>query len=171
MPSMEKCARTFPPYHGSEKEMLLAYLDFQRDTAICKLQGMSEEDARRTLGPSSLTLVGIVSHLTYVERVWFRSVLLGEDMGAAGYPDDMSLYWDAPEGASIDDVIAGYREEVARSNETIRSRRLDEVAATGRRHRPPMQLRWIMLHMIEEVARHLGHMDLIRESIDGQVGA
>ncbi len=151
--------------------MLLAYLDFQRQTAICKLQGVSEEDARRTLGPSSLTLIGIVTHLTYVERVWFRTVFRGEDVTAIGYRDDASLYWDAPRGASIDDVITAYREEYAHSNQVISAHTLDTVAATGRRHRPPMQLRWIMLHMIEEVARHLGHMDLIRESIDGQVGA
>ena len=171
MASMDVCARTFPPFHGDEKEMVLAYLDFQRDTAICKLQGVSEEDARRTLGPSSLTLIGIITHLAFVERVWFRVVLKGEDVSAAGYPDDSSLYWDAPQGASSEDVIAAYRSEIALSNETTRAHSMDDVATTGRRGRPPMQLRWIMLHMIEEVARHLGHMDLIRESIDGQVGA
>lgn len=168
---MDDCGRTYPPYHAGEKDMLLAYLDFQRDTAVCKLQGLGEDDARRTLGPSSLTLVGIVTHLTYVERVWFRTVFLGEDVTALSHRDDASLYWSPPEGASLDDVIAAYRKEVAHSNEVILAHSLDEVAATGRRHRPPMQLRWIMLHMIEEVARHLGHMDLIRESIDGQVGA
>lgn len=168
---MDDCDRTFPPYHGDEKPMLLAYLGFQRDTAICKLQGVSEEEARRTLGPSSLTLIGTVSHLTYVERVWFRTVFLGEDVTALGVADDASLYWDAPEGASIEDVINAYRAEVAHSNDVVGSHALDEIAATGRRNRPPMQLRWIMLHMIEEVARHLGHMDLIRESIDGQIGA
>lgn len=167
---MENCDRTPPPYHGSEQEMLLAYLDFQRDTAICKLQGLSEDDVRRTLGPSSLTLVGIVAHLTYVERTWFRAVFIGEDVAAAGYPDDYALYWDAPEGWTVDDVIAAYRAEIARSNEIIASHRFDDIAAISRRNRPRMQLRWIMLHMIEEVARHLGHMDLIRESIDGQVG-
>lgn len=171
MASMDDCERTYPPYHGDEKEMLLAYLNFQRDTAICKLQGVNEEDARRTLGPSTLTLVGIVTHLTYVERTWFRAVMNGEDVEAAGYPDVFAMYWDAPAGTTINDVIAAYRAEIARSNETTHMHSLDDVAATGRRDRPPMQLRWIMLHMIEEVARHLGHMDLIRESIDGQVGA
>lgn len=168
---MDGCERTFPPFHGDEKEMLLAYLDFQRDTAICKLQGVSEEDARRTLGPSSLTLIGIVSHMTHAERVWFRATFLGEDLAASGTPDDVSLYWDVPMATSIADVARAYREECDRSNAIIREHSLDEVAAKGRRHRPPMQLRWIMLHMIEEVARHLGHMDLIRESIDGRVGA
>jgi hypothetical protein len=168
---MDNCDRTYPPFHGTEKEMLLAYLDFQRDTAICKLQGVSEADARRTLGPSTLTLIGIITHLTFVERVWFRTVMNGEDVAADGYPDDSTLYWDAPEEASIEEVIAAYRAERARSNETIRAHSLDDVAATSRRNRPPMQLRWIMLHMIEEVARHLGHMDIIRESVDGQVGA
>lgn len=168
---MDDCTREYPPFHADEKEMLVAYLGLQRDTAICKVQGVSEEDARRTLGPSSLTLVGIVSHLIYVERVWFRTVFLGDDVTALGYEDDASLYWDAPKGASIDDVIVAYRDEFAHSNEVAAAHSLDEIAAIGRRRRPPMQLRWIMLHMIEEVARHLGHMDLIRESIDGQVGA
>ena len=168
---MEGCERTFPPFHGGEKEMLLAYLDFQRDTAICKLRGLSEEDARRTTGASTLTLIGLVNHLAYAERVWFRAVFLGEDVAAAGYPDDMSLYWSVPDDTTIDEVISAYREEIGRSNATVGSHTLDDVAATGRGRRPPMQLRWIVLHMIEEVARHLGHMDLIRESIDGQVGA
>ena len=168
---MDHCERTDPPNFGPEKEMLVAFLDFQRDTAICKLQGVSEDDARRTLGPSTLTLIGIVTHLTFVERTWFRVVMSGEDVALAGYPDNSTLYWDAPAGASIDDVIAAYRAEVTRSNETIRMHDLDDMSVTGRRHRPPVQLRWIMLHMIEEVARHLGHMDLIRESIDGEVGA
>lgn len=168
---MQDCDRPTPPFVGGEKEMVLGFLDFQRATAICKLQGVSESDARRRLGPSSLTLVGIVSHLAFVERAWFRSAMLGENLEDAGFQDTPGPYWDAPSGATCEDVISAYREEIARSNAIIREHNLDAIAAKPRRNRPPMQLRWIMLHMIEELARHCGHMDLIRESIDGQVGA
>lgn len=167
---MENCDRPLPPFVGEEKEMLLGFLNFQRDTAICKLQGVTEEQARRRLGPSSLTLGGIVYHLGFAERAWFRSALLDENLEASGFPDVADLYWTIPDGMTIDDVIAGYRAEIERSNAIIAAHDLDTVAVKPRRNRPPMQLRWIMLHMIEEVARHCGHMDLIRESIDGQAG-
>ena len=149
----------------------MAFLDFQRHTAIWKLQGVTEEQSRQRLGPSSLTLIGIVNHLGFTERAWFRSALMGEDLDATQTPDDMSLYWTVSEGVTIDDVIAGYRADIERSNAIIAAHDLEAVAARPRRNRPPMTLRWIMLHMIEEVARHCGHMDLIRESIDGQTGA
>lgn len=169
--SMDYLGRPLPPFVGTEKAMLLGFLDFQRETAIWKLHGVSETDTRRRLGPSSLTLIGIVNHLGYAERAWFRSALLGEDLDAAGFPDVADLYWDVPDDTSVQDVIAGYRQEIERCNAIIRARDLNTIAVKPRRNRPPMQLRWIMLHMIEEVARHCGHMDLIRESIDGQTGA
>lgn len=168
---MQDCERPVPPFVGGEKEMLLGFLEFQRATAICKLRGVSDDDALRTLGPSSLTLGGIVTHLAFVERAWFRSAMEGEDLHAAGFPDDINLYWAPPEHATVEDLIDQYHQEIARSNAIIEAHDLDDIAARPRGKRPPMQLRWIMLHMIEEVARHLGHMDLIRESIDGQVGA
>lgn len=169
--SMDDQGRTRPPFVGNEKEMLLGFLDFQRETAIWKLQGLSEEQARQTLGPSSLTLIGIVNHLAFVERAWFRSSLVGEDLDAAGVPDRADLYWDVSDGTTIEDIISTYREEISRSNAIIAEHGLDDLAVKPRRNRPPLSLRWIMLHMIEEVARHCGHMDLIRESIDGQTGA
>jgi hypothetical protein len=168
---MHDCDRPLPPFIGGEKDMLLGFLEFQRATAICKIRGVSEVDALRTLGPSSLTLGGIVTHLAFVERAWFRSAMEAEDLDAAGVPDDINLYWTPAEGATVTDVIDQYRQEIERSNAIIEAHDLDDIAARPRGTRPPMQLRWIMLHMIEEVARHLGHMDLIRESIDGQVGA
>lgn len=168
---MDYMHRPLPPFVGPEKDMLLGFLDFQRETAIWKLQGVSEEQARKRLGPSGLTLIGIVNHLGFAERAWFRSALTGEDLSATPTPDDAELYWTVPADVSIDDVIAGYREEIARSNAIIAAHDLDTIAVRPRRNRPPMTLRWIMLHMIEEVARHCGHMDLIRESIDGQTGA
>jgi uncharacterized damage-inducible protein DinB len=168
---MDYQERPLPPFVGPEKEMLLGFLEFQRETAIWKLAGVTEEQARQRLGPSSLTLIGIVNHLAFVERAWFRSALTGEDLNATSTPDVMDRYWTVPDDVTVADVIAAYRAEIARSNTIIDAYDLDTIAARPRRNRPPMSLRWIMLHMIEEVARHCGHMDLIRESIDGKTGA
>ena len=159
---MPESERPQTPYVASEKEMLFGFLEFQHATAIYKLQGVSDEDARHTLGPSALTLGGIVSHLAFVERAWFRSAMQGEDLDAAGFPDRADLYWVVPDVVTVDDVIKAYREEIERSNAIIQQHDLNDIAVRPRRNRPPMQLRWIMLHMIEEDARRLGHMDLIR---------
>lgn len=156
--------------------MLEGWLDFQRATLALKCAGLDDDQVRRaSVTPSSLTLLGLVRHMAEVERNWFQRVFTGTQVpllfgegGAYGFgPDD---------GLGIDDALEAWRAEVARGRELITGASLDapgklspeDAAVAGEE---TVSLRWILVHMIEEYARHNGHADLIRESIDGVTGA
>ncbi len=85
---MDRCVREDPPVAASEKPMLAAFLDWQRATLLCKLDGLGDEDLRRPHVPSGLTLLGIAKHRADVERSWFREVFVGEDLTGTRNPDD-----------------------------------------------------------------------------------
>ena len=147
--------------------MLQAFLDFQRATVVAKVTGLTDADARRPLLPTSqeLTPAGLVRHLTAVERAWFRIVLAAEpvdDMAAPGDPKAM-LVADAP----LASLVRAYRDECRAADRAASSFALDDRVRAPERSET---LRWVYFHMIEETARHLGHLDLLRESIDGTVG-
>ena len=167
---MEKFERIDPPVAGSEKEVLSGFLDFLRGTIVCKLNGLSEEQARRPHYPSGLTLLGIIKHLSDVERSWFREVFLGEDLGHLWDADDAGKYWRIEAIDTTADIVASYDAEVARAREIVAETDLDTLAAAPGPGMEGLQLHWIVIHMVEETARHCGHADLIRESIDGQTG-
>jgi uncharacterized damage-inducible protein DinB len=133
---------------------------------VAKLDGLNDEQARRVLVPSGTTLLGLVKHLAVVELGWFRWSFVGEDfdVGPGGQdvtPDD-----------TIPSVIEMYREAVRGSQEvTATVPDLDQKAARSRRPGHDTQsMRWILVHMIEETARHAGHADILREQIDGAIG-
>jgi uncharacterized damage-inducible protein DinB len=153
---------------GDEREMLEAFLDFERDTLLWKLSGLTEEQARTKLTPSGMSLLGLVKHLAYVERSWFQRRFQGREVYVpwrSGDPDgDFRI--DAEE--SFETVISFYRAEVEESRRIVAETALLETLAheTDR----PVTLRWILIHMIEETARHVGHADLMREMTDGQTG-
>ena len=167
---METCDRIEPPIAGSEKEVLSGFLDFLRGTIVCKLNGLSEEQVRRPHDPSGLTLLGIVKHLADVERGWFREVFLGEDLAHLWDADDPGKYWRIEATDTTADIVASYDAEVARARQIVAETDLDTLAVAPAPDMEGLQLRWIVTHMIEETARHCGHADLIRESIDGQTG-
>jgi uncharacterized damage-inducible protein DinB len=151
--------------------MLIGFLDFLRETIALKSMDLTEEDAREPHIPSGLSLLGITKHLTAVERNWFRGSFLDEDLEALYGPRDRVSEWIVREDETADEIRAAYRQEWSRSNEIVRDHHLDDVIrSSARPERAGMQLRWIVTHMIEETARHCGHMDLIREAIDGEVG-
>ena len=164
------------PKSGTELETLVAFLDFQRAVIIDKCGGLTASQLARRLEPSSLTLPGIAYHLAVVEEDWFQSDFAGGDLGepwaSIDWDADPDWEWDVAPTMAIDDVLDAYREAIARSNEIVAAAAsLDQLSArahprTGER----WSLRWILVHMIEETARHAGHADLIRESIDGEVG-
>jgi uncharacterized damage-inducible protein DinB len=167
----ERYTRPEPPIAATETEMLLGFLDFLRETIALKSMDLSEEDAREPHIPSGLSLLGITKHLTGVERAWFRGSFLDEDLEALYGPRDRISEWIVLEDESADDIRAAYRQEWSRSNEIVRDHSLDDtIRSSSRPERAGMQLRWIVTHMIEETARHCGHMDLIREAIDGEIG-
>jgi uncharacterized damage-inducible protein DinB len=162
--------RTDVPSAGSERETLRAYLDFQRETLALKCAGVSDEDLRRPTTPSSLTLLGLVRHMAEVERAWFRRVIDGEDVPLVWSPDgDFQVAYDAVD-ANRSEAFEAWEAEIAQA------RRIEGAAAsldgTGvdRRSGEAYSLRLVMLHVLQEYARHNGHADLIREGIDGVVG-
>jgi uncharacterized damage-inducible protein DinB len=167
---MKEDQRTHPPVDGPEAEMLVGFLDYQRDALLWKLDGLDDEQLRRPHEPSGLTLLGLVKHLTDVERSWFRENFAGEDLAHLWDDADPDRYWRIEPGETAGGLVADYREECRRANGIIRASSLDTPLAKPSPGRTPPTLRWVCLHMIEETARHLGHADLIREAIDGATG-
>ncbi|MGV9264134.1 DinB family protein [Kitasatospora sp. NPDC003701] len=165
--------RPEPPMAASETVMLTAWLDFHRATLARKCEGLTADQLRlRSVPPSSLSLLGLVRHLAEVERYWFRIVLLGEEPGPAG------LYWSAehPDGdfdlldaADAEADFATWQTQIAAARAACEGLSLDTVGKRPREGRE-VTLRWILVHMIEEYARHNGHADLLRELVDGVTG-
>ncbi len=167
---MERCAREDPPAAAAEKPMLEAFLDWQRATLLCKLDGLNDEELRRPHEPSGLSLLGIVKHLADVERSWFREVFAGEDLSAEWDPNDRNRYWRIEPQETTDQILAFYQGEVERARAIVREADLNDPARNPGTGQAGLIRRWIVVHMIEETARHVGHADLMREVIDGQTG-
>ncbi len=154
-----------------EKATLLRYLDAQRDSVLAILDGLSDSALNTSVVGSGWTPLGLVRHLCAAERLWLHRVLAGSQ--TAPYP------WPAEGGDPFTvelptaDVIAFYREQIALSNSNIAAR---ELTDRPRLAPPPdlaefaVDVRSIVLHMIEETARHAGHLDIVRELIDGRTG-
>jgi uncharacterized damage-inducible protein DinB len=171
--------RVDPPLRAGEAETLLAFLDYHRDTLRMKVAGLDLEQLGRTLPPSTMTLGGMVKHLTLVEEHWFSRVLDGnpdpEPWASVDWDDDPDWEWRTGATDGPDALLPAYDETVKRMDANIAAA-LDRGGLETQSVRPSrhaggaFSLRWIVLHMIEEYARHNGHADLLRESIDGQVG-
>jgi hypothetical protein len=164
-------ARVDPPYAADERTMLVAFLDYYRETMLIKLDGLTEEQARWTPAPTSNSLISMVQHLAWVERWWFAQCFGGMQLDdPPGSDDDPDADFRVPTDRTGPEVAAFYRAEWERANTVILgAASLDDdskIAARG----SPRSLRWILLHMIEETARHAGHADITRELIDGSVG-
>ena len=168
-------ARTDPPLQGPELPMLLGFLDYHRATLLMKVEGLDKERMNRRLPSSELTLAGLVKHLALVEDTWFSERTVGtpvEPWASAPWDDDVD--WDfhsAPEDEPAD-LVDLYRAACERSRRVVEAvgGDLDHVTVAPSRSGEHFALRWVILHMIEETARHNGHADLLRESIDGVTG-
>ena len=165
MPTIE---RTDPPYEADERTMLLAWLEYHRATLLRKCEGLTDDELRRrAVPPSNLSLLGLVRHMAEVELNWFR-FWLG---GAEPHP----LYggntdFDEVDGADVTEAFAHFDDECAHAREVVAGfGSLDDVGA-GQTVGAGISLRWTLVHMIEEYARHNGHADLLRECIDGTTG-
>jgi uncharacterized damage-inducible protein DinB len=160
------------PTLTGERETLADYLDFHRKTLQLKCEGLDPEQlARRSVPPSTMSLLGLVRHMAHVERVWFRIRFAGHDVPRLYQtPEEPDADFDGAVGdqAVVDEAWARWREEVAFAEEFFRDHDLDFVGSTG--DGDPFSLRELIVHMIEEYARHNGHADLLRECIDGRVG-
>jgi uncharacterized damage-inducible protein DinB len=162
--------RTDPPYVAGEQAMLDAWLEYHRSTLAWKCEGLDDAQLReRAVPPSSLSLLGLVRHMADVERNWFRRVLGGEDVpGIYWTDDDLDGDFDNVDTADVQEAFATWRSECEHARRNAAAAASLEV--TGQRRGESVSLRWILVHMIEEYARHNGHADLLRERIDGAVG-
>ena len=170
-----------PPHAGSESETLVGFLDYQRAVLRRKADGLDAAQLDQQLEPSTITLGGMLKHLAYVEDWWVNQVYAGnpspEPWASVDWKADGDWDWHSAADDTPEQLRALLDETIATSDRIIgealaASEGLDAVGHIRSRHQPGQQfnLRWIFLHMIEEYARHNGHADLIRESIDGQVG-
>lgn len=161
--------RVDPPYQAEERAMLDSWLEYQRDTLAWKCDGLTDEQLReRSVPPSSMSLIGLVRHMAEVERNWFRRVLSGEDAPGLYYSDDdPDGDFDNVATATRDEAFAAWQAECDNARTVAAHMELTDV---GARRGEEVSLRWVLVHMIEEYARHNGHADLIRERIDGATG-
>lgn len=173
--------RTDPPLSADEATTLVAFLDYHRDTLRGKVDGLDAAQLRATTTASDLTLAGLVKHLALVETSWLHCRLLGNP-----YPEPWaSVDWEADEDwdfhSAVDDtpeqLRALFDESAARSDAIIAEalagpEGLDQLSVVASRQPDEghFSLRWILVHLIEEYARHNGHADFLRESIDGRTG-
>jgi uncharacterized damage-inducible protein DinB len=164
---IEDPRRREPAFVLGERDMLEAWLEFHRTTLLLKCEGV--DAAGRTARPvatSLMSLHGLVRHMAEVERSWFRRVLLREPDLPTIYGDGDDDFWPLDD-ADWDADLATWQTECELARDAASTRELDD---TGVRRGEAVSLRWILVHMIEEYARHNGHADLLRELLDGQVG-
>lgn len=155
---------------GGEREQLNGFLDFLRGTVVLKATGLTDEQARRSLVPSELTTVaGLVSHLTYVEQYWFGQVLDNQpDPWKERIAADPDAEFRAALDIPIEQLLAEYEAECQRNRELVAKLDLSATGTTAKGQ--PVNTRWVLIHMIEETGRHAGHLDLLRELLDGSTG-
>ena len=164
--------RTDPGRILGERQALEAWLDFHRDTLLLKCAGLTAGQLKeRAVPPSRLSLLGLVRHMTEVERWWFRIHAANIDLPFPYDPDETGQDFEALADADAAANIEAFRQEVEHARAAVAGKRLDDVVPSHGHHPDRIRdVRWIYLHMIEEYARHNGHADLIRERIDGATG-
>lgn len=150
---------------AAERDALLFFLNRVRDAVVRTSEGLTDSEQRAAGVPSGTNLLGLIQHLTGVEEHWFQRVFLGQAPHA-----DMSMH--VPSGVSREDVVTAYRHACATSDRIVHACPDLSTLAQGSNpgEREPASLRRILVHMIEETARHAGHADILRERIDGSTG-
>lgn len=164
--------RTGPDSLDGERDMLRKFLDYHRATLALKCHGLSEDElAKKSMPPSTLSLLGLVRHMAEVERTWFRRVINGEDIGLRWSPQgDYQAAYDTTD-ATADEAFTAWRDEVERSRAVEEAAPSLDVTAYFARWDEHVSLRLVMNHVLLEYARHNGHADFLREGIDGVTGA
>ncbi|GAA0576523.1 DUF664 domain-containing protein [Kribbella sandramycini] len=160
-----------PPHAADERTQLVGWLDLQRKLVRHKLDGLKPDDEHRGVFPDSplMTPAGLVAHLKWTEHCWFNVIFSGEPKDSnpqfrQDLPDDAE--W-MVEGVPLAQLLAEYDAQWARSNEITAAHGLDEL---GQQEDFKPSLRWVLIHMVEETARHVGQLDTMRELLDGQRG-
>ncbi len=164
--------RVRPPFVADERTQLVGWLDLQRELVHWKCEGLSEDDAHRVVLPTSplMTIAGLVSHLRWAENAWFEVMFLGRPADSPMFqtePEDAEMRMD---GVPLAGLLDDYRQQCELANQIVAEHSLDEVGKHPDHKSADATLRWMLLHMLEETARHVGHMDVIRELLDGETG-
>jgi uncharacterized damage-inducible protein DinB len=178
MTDIDEHGRPEPPHAGDETATLLGFLDYQRATFAWKCTGVDAAGLTATVGVSTMTLGGMLKHLALVEEDWFSGWLRGRATPApwdtVDWDADRDWEWHTAAQDSPEQLMALWQDAVARSRsavtEALAEGGLDQLARRTWRDGGAPSMRWIVVHMIEEYARHNGHADLIRESVDGETG-
>jgi len=151
-----------------ERETLLGFRDWYEQVVVNKVEDLTLEQASTVMTPSGMSPLGVVKHLASAEAGWYRDTFAGEPDFTEVSNDESFVVND---GDTIESVTAEYREECARSKAIIEAAgSLDDLSAREAEIRGHTSLRWILIHMLEETARHAGHLDLMREQLDGRTG-
>ena len=174
---IDNVGRPEPPVGSGEIEMLLGFLDYQRSTLEWKTRGLDATGLAQRVSPSSMTLGGILKHLAWVEDHWFSYFLFNVDRSepwkSVDWSADQNWEWNSASSDSPEDLRALWSLACERSRENVRSvisAGLGQRAVRTWPNGESPSLRWIIVHMIEEYARHNGHADYLRESVDGETG-
>ncbi|MDJ0962275.1 MAG: DinB family protein [Acidimicrobiia bacterium] len=157
-----------PPRTASEAETLRGFLDSHRAMILWKLEGLTTEQATARTVPSATTLLGVVKHLAWVERWWFCDFIGGQSFDYPWSDEDPDADWRIEAGETVESISQFYADCVAAANEVIDA--AESLDVTGTLQSGERSLRWVLTHMIDETARHLGQMDIIRELIDTTTG-
>jgi uncharacterized damage-inducible protein DinB len=156
------------PFEADELTTLMASLQRHRDVVLWKLEGLDDEQLRRPMVPSGTSLLGLVKHLANAEYGWFCETFGVPTEPLTDISADPEADMRAAEGETTEQIVAFYRRAWAASDASIRARPLE---ATGTSYAgSTVSLRWVLVHMIEDTVRHCGHMDIVRELIDGATG-
>lgn len=160
------------PFGGrsDERVMLCGFLDWYRAVIVHKVEGLTEAQAARVMTPSGVSPLGIVRHLAWAERLWFRWRLAGDDVHIFTGADNSGTFRLEPTD-TVATVVAAYRAEIEQAQRIVASvRSLDDLTSRPHQIFGPVSVRWVLVHLIEETARHAGHLDVIREQLDGATG-
>ncbi len=145
------------------RAQLETFVDEHRERLAATLDGLTEDEARASLVPSRTTLLGLVKHATTVERVWFDGAVTGRTRAELGIAETVDGTFVLEDGDTIESVLAGYRAACEASRRTAAGMSLDDELPFHRFG--PLSLRWAYLHMLRELAQHLGHADILREQV------
>lgn len=158
----EPIERRYATGHGDETTILLSFLDQYRDTMVFKVEGLDEEQARWAPTEQANSLLTLIVHLTGVELGWTEGTILGGDPDR----DREAEFSELVDRTTVPEAVKAYLTQGERTNEIVRGLDLDQPCAGEAGY----SVRWVLLHLLEETARHAGHADITRELIDGAVG-
>ncbi|ASU77302.1 DinB family protein [Actinopolyspora erythraea] len=158
-------------HRESRTEVFVGYLDYFRSALVDKLRGLPEDELRSSRLPSGWSPITLLKHLTHVERRWLVWRIGGEHIERP-WRERSAGRWYVADDESLPELVAELHEQAARSNEIIRAHELSDLGVPGESWdgEQPASLERVLFHLLQEYARHLGHLDVVRELIDGEVG-